>query len=34
MKTLRSIKRKLLGNPDTRAAYDAQADEFAIAPPN
>ena len=31
MKTLKDIKRELLANPDTRAAYDAQADEFAIA---
>ena len=31
MKNLNAIKRELLANPDTRAAYDAQADEFAIA---
>jgi len=31
MKTLKDIKRDLLKNPDTSAAYEAQADEFAVA---
>lgn len=31
MKNLNAIKRELLAKPDTRAAYDAQADEFSIA---
>ena len=31
MKTLHSLKAELLARPDVRAAYDAQADEFALA---
>ena len=31
MKTLKELKTQLLANPDTQAAYDAQAEEFAIA---
>ena len=31
MKTLKSMKAKMLSNPQTRAAHDALADEFAVA---
>ena len=31
MKTLKTLKAQLLADPSTRAAYDAQADEFAMA---
>ena len=31
MKTLKTLKAQLLADPSTRAAYDAQADEFAVA---
>ena len=31
MKTLKTLKAELLANPSTRAAYAAQADEFALA---
>lgn len=31
MKTLDTLKHELLADTDTRAAYEAQADEFAIA---
>ena len=31
MKTLKDIKRELLADEETRAAYDAQAAEFALA---
>ena len=31
MKTLKTIKGKLLADPETRAAYDAMADEFDMA---
>ena len=31
MKTLKTLKAELLADPGTRAAYDAQAEEFAIA---
>lgn len=31
MKTLKALKSELLAKPDTRAAYDAMADEFALA---
>ncbi len=30
MKSLKTLKRELLSDADTRAEYDAQADEFAI----
>ena len=30
MKTLKTLKQELLGDPETRAAYEAMADEFAI----
>ena len=32
MKTLKTLKAQLLAEPNTRAAYDAQAEEFAIGP--
>jgi DNA-binding XRE family transcriptional regulator len=31
MKTLKTIKQKLLADAKTRAAYDAMADEFSVA---
>nr|WP_319563622.1 transcriptional regulator [uncultured Rhodoferax sp.] len=31
MKTLCTLKTELLADPDTRAEYDAMADEFSIA---
>ena len=31
MKTLKTLKAELLADPSTRAAYDAQAEEFALA---
>lgn len=31
MKTLKTLKREMLADAATRAAYDAQAEEFAIA---
>jgi ribosome-binding protein aMBF1 (putative translation factor) len=31
MKTLDTLKRELLADAETRAAYDAQADEYGIA---
>ncbi len=31
MKTLKTLRAELLAKPSTRAAYDAQADEFALA---
>jgi len=31
MKTLKTLKRELLADAETRAAYDALADEYAIA---
>ena len=31
MKNLKALKAELLANGATRAAYDAQADEFAVA---
>ena len=31
MKNLKTLKAELLANAETRAAYDAQADEFAVA---
>lgn len=31
MKTLKTLKAQLLADPSIRAAYDAQADEFAVA---
>ena len=31
MKTLKTLKRELLADAETRAAYDEMADEFAIA---
>jgi len=31
MKTLKTLKQELLADPDTRAEYDALADEYAIA---
>ena len=31
MKTLKTLKAQLLADPSTRAAYEAQADEFAVA---
>ncbi|MEI7956869.1 MAG: helix-turn-helix transcriptional regulator [Verrucomicrobiota bacterium] len=31
MKTLKTLKRELLADTETRAAYDALADEYAIA---
>ena len=31
MKTLKTLKAQLLANPETRAAYEAQAEEFALA---
>lgn len=31
MKTLETLKRELLADAETRADYDAQADEYAIA---
>lgn len=31
MKTLKTVRRELLADDETRAAYDALADEFAIA---
>ena len=31
MKTLKDLKTQLLANPNTQAAYEAQAEEFAIA---
>lgn len=31
MKTLKTLKRELLADVETRAAYDSQADEFALA---
>ncbi len=31
MKTLKALKTELLARPDVRAAYDAQAEEFALA---
>jgi predicted transcriptional regulator len=31
MKTLKTLKRELLANTKTRAAYEEQADEFALA---
>lgn len=31
MKSLKALKREMLADADTRAAYDAQADEFAIS---
>ena len=31
MKTLKSMKAKMLADPQTRAAHDALADEFAVA---
>lgn len=31
MKTLKTLKREMLANAATKAAYDAQAEEFAIA---
>ncbi len=31
MKALKTIKRELLADTETRAAYEAMADEFAIA---
>lgn len=31
MKTLKTLKAQLLADPSTRSAYDAQADEFAVA---
>lgn len=31
MKNLKALKAELLANATTRAAYDAQADEFAMA---
>ena len=31
MKTLKNLKTELLADADTRAAYDALADEFALA---
>jgi predicted transcriptional regulator len=31
MKSLKDLKRDMLADPDTRAAFDAQAEEYAIA---
>jgi len=31
MKTLKTLKAQLLADPSIRAAYDAQADDFALA---
>ena len=31
MTTLKALKAELLANPDTRAEYEAQADEFSMA---
>jgi DNA-binding XRE family transcriptional regulator len=31
MKTLKALKAELLANPETRAEYEAQAEEFAMA---
>jgi predicted transcriptional regulator len=31
MKTLKALRAELLADPDTRAEYDAQADEFYMA---
>lgn len=31
MKTLKTLKRELLADAETRTAYDAQTDEYAIA---
>lgn len=31
MKNLKTLKAELLASAETRAAYDAQADEFAVA---
>lgn len=31
MKNLKTLKTELLANAETRAAYDAQANEFAVA---
>lgn len=31
MKTLKTLKRELLADAETRAAYDAMTDEYAIA---
>jgi predicted transcriptional regulator len=31
MKTLKTLKREMLNDADTRAAYDTLADEYAIA---
>ena len=31
MKTLKTLKAQLLADPSIRAAYDAQAEEFALA---
>lgn len=31
MKSLKDLKRDMLVDPDTRAAFDAQTDEYAIA---
>ena len=31
MKTLRTLKAELLADPDTRAEYDAMANEFGMA---
>lgn len=30
MKTLKTLKRELLANPEVQAAYEAQVDEFSI----
>lgn len=30
MKTLKALKRELIGNPEVQAAYEAQVDEFSI----
>jgi len=32
MKTLKTLKAELLKHPDTRAEYEALADEFSLAP--